>query len=268
MKKNLFISFIALAVIVLASCSKDADNPAPAIEGVTAVDNVVTVTFTEGVYANADATGNLSAANFTVTIPNVTFTTVVSHVAGEKTATITLDYTSIIPEGTKVTVTTATSIFDNEGEALIAGATASADLDADLGIIGKWYSSGDNVAPLLVTYFQVDSVYAEFKDDFTMYVEQYNIGNTSGTPDIIFTSTFTMERSGVGNIWNIVIVQELPYFADVSGIYEIKMNPEVLWYEVAQTSGTQNIPPTAEAGFGSTNGGAFGDTNIQKYVRL
>jgi hypothetical protein len=268
MKKNLFLSFVALAVIVLASCSKDAANPAPTIESVTAVENIVTVTFSEGVYANADATGNLSTTNLTITIPNVTFTTNVAHVAGEKVVTITLNYTSIIPLDTKVTVTTATSIFDDKGEVLAAGATASTDLAPDLGIIGNWYSSGDNVAPLLVTYFQVDSIYAEFKDDFTMYVEQYNIGNTSGTPDVIFTSTYAMEKSGVGNIWNIVIVQDVPYLADVSGIYEIKMDPEVLWYEVVQTSGTQNIPPTAEAGFGSSNGGAFGDTNIQKFVRM
>ncbi|MDP2722285.1 MAG: hypothetical protein Q8O72_05985 [Bacteroidales bacterium] len=267
MKKNLFLSFIVLAAISLASCSKDAANPAPAIESVTAVNNIVTVTFSEAVYANNDATGNLTTANFTVAVPNVTFTTSVAHVAGEKVATITLDYTSIIPNGTKVTVTTATSIYDDKGEALATGATASADLAPDLGIIGEWISSGSNVSPLLVTYFQVDSIYAKFGEDNTLLVHQFNIGNTSGTPDVIYQSTFTMEKSGVGNIWNIVIVQEMPYLADVSGIFEIKADPELLWYEVVQTSGTQNVPPTAAAGFGSTNGGVFGDTNIQKFVR-
>jgi hypothetical protein len=137
-----------------------------------------------------------------------------------------------------------------------------------MGIIGSWYSSGENVATLLVTYFNVDSIYAEFNEDNTYSVEQYNIGNTSGIPDVLFDGTFTISKSNVGEIWTIVIVQNNPYAADASGIFEVKTGPEVLWYEVVQTSGTQNTPPTPEAGFGSTNSGAFGDWNIQKYIRI
>ncbi len=267
MKRILYFSFIAMAAFMLGSCSKDASNPAPSITSVTAVKNIITVTFSEGVYANSDKTGNLTTADFTVTVPNVVYTTSVSHVAGEKVATITLNYTSIIPANTQVTVTTALPVYDDQGASLAAGATSTTALEPDLGIIGEWISSGSNVAPLLVTYFQVDSIYARFGEDNTIFVEQFNTGNTSGIPDVTYTSTFTMEKSGVGNIWNIVISQITPNAADVSGIYEIKTDPEVLWYEVVQTSGTQNIPPTAAAGFGSTNGGAFGDTNIQKFVR-
>lgn len=268
MKKNLFLMLIVMAVLSFASCTKDAENQPPTIEGVTAVDNIVTVTFSEGVYANNDATGNLTDANLTITIPNVDFTFTVAHTAAAKEAVITLQYTSIIPEGTEITVTAATPIYDNEGAAIASGTTAKTGLAADLGIIGEWYSSGDNVSELLVTYFLVDSIYAKFNDDFTMVVHQFNIGNTSGTPDVIYTSSFTMEKSTVGNIWSIEIAQDVPYAAEVSGIFEIKADPELLWYEVAQTSGTQNIPPTPETGFGSTNGGAFGDTNIQKFIRM
>jgi len=268
MKKNLFLMLIVMVVFSFTSCTKDAENPAPTIQSITAVESTVTVTFSEAVYASSNATGNLSNTNFTVEIPGVTFTSSVAHTAGEKQVVITLEYTTIIPEGTEVTVTSTTSIYDNEGEALSAGATTKTVLASDLGIIGEWYSSGENVAPLLVTYFQVDSISAKFNDDFTMLVHQFNIGNTSGTPDLIFSGTFSIEKSTTGNVWTIDIDQELPYAADVSGIFEIKADPELLWYEVVQTSGTQNIPPTPETGFGSSNGGVFGDTNIQKFIRL
>jgi len=198
----------------------------------------------------------------------VDFTYEVAHKAGSSTATITLNYTSIVPENSQVTVTTKTSIYDNEGASLAAGASKSADIASELGIIGRWYSIGDDVAPLLSQYFFVDSISAEFRDDFTYEVHQFNEGNSSETPDLTFKGTYTIERSGVGEIWNIVITQVEPYAADVSGIFEVKQDPEKLWYEVVQTSGTQNIPPTAEGGFGSSNGGTLGDSNIQKYVRF
>lgn len=268
MKNNLFISVLAILLISFASCSKDTENPAPTMTGVTVAENIVTVSFSEGVYATSNASGNLTDAQLEVTIPNVDFTAAIAHTAGSATVTITLEYTSIVPENTKITVTTKASVYDSEGASLATGASKSADLASELGIIGKWYSAGDDVAPLLVTYFLVDSISAEFKDDFTYVVHQFSNGNTSPTPDIIFTGTYTIERSGVDDIWNIVISQVEPYVADASGIFEIKQSPEKLWYEVVQTSGTQNVPPTATAGFGSSNGGTLGETNVQKYNRF
>jgi hypothetical protein len=252
----------------MISCTKETNNPAPVLDDIAVNDNVVTVTFSESVYANNDMTGALTDASLDITIPDVAFTYAVAHTAGSAFATVTLTITSIVPEGTQITIATAASIYDDKGVILAAGVSASADMVSELGIIGKWQSSGTNVAPLLVTYFNVDSVSAEFKEDLTYLVHQFNIGNTSGTPDVIFSGTFTLERSGVGEVWNIVVAQELPYAAEASGIFEVKADTEVLWYEVVQTSGTQNIPPTAVIGFGSTNGGAFGDTNIQKFVRI
>lgn len=268
MKNNFILYVLAIMLISFASCSKDTENPSPTMSEVTAAENIVTVKFSEGVYATSSSTGDLTDANLDVTIPNVDFTYVVAHTAGTSTATITLTYTSIVPENTQVTVTTKTSIYDDEGASLGAGASKSADVASELGIIGKWYSIGEDVAPLLVTYFLVDSISAEFKDDFTYVVHQFSNGNTSDTPDVIFNGTYTIERSGTGDIWNIVISQVDPYVADVSGIFEVKQDPEKLWYEVVQTSGTQNVPPTAVGGFGSTNGGTLGETNIQKYVRF
>ena len=139
---------------------------------------------------------------------------------------------------------------------------------ADEILVGEWYSAGDNVASLLSTYFNADSIYAKFNDDNTYHVEQFNIGNETTIADATFTGTYTTTLTEEGSVHVIALAQENPYVAEASGIFEIIESPEVLWYEVVQTSGTQNVPPTVDGGFGSTNGGTLGDSNIQKFVRL
>jgi len=273
-KNLIWITIILLGILGFSSCSDEAENKSPFFESITiSEDNkTVTITFNEPVYANEDATGNLEAGDLNVTIPDVDFTFDVTHTAGSNSLAIELLITSITEGDETITVqpASATSIYDVEGEAMtIDEVITSENIAQDLGIIGNWYSAGDNVAPLLVNYFDVDSIYAEFKDDNSYLVEQYNIGNTSGTPDLTFTGTFEIEKSTVGEIWTIEISQDQPFTATSKGIFEIKTSPEeVLWYEVVQTSGTQNVPPTPEEGFGSSNGGTLGDSNIQKYIRI
>lgn len=275
MKNNnlIWITIILLGILGFSSCSDEAENKSPIFESITiSEDNkTVTITFSEPVYANTDATGNLEASDLNVTIPDVDFTFDVTHTAGGASLTIDLLITSVTEGDETITVqpANATSIYDVEGKAMeIDEVITSENLAQDLGIIGNWYSSGDNVATLLVAFFDVDSIYAEFKADNSYLVEQYNIGNTSGTPDLIFKGTFEIEKSTVGEIWTIEISQSQPFTATSEGIFEIKTSPEVLWYEVVQTSGTQNVPPTPEDGFGSSNGGTLGDSNIQKYIRI
>ena len=275
MKNKAFLfASMALAVIMsLASCTKD-ENLAPTIKSaaVSTDNKTITVTFSEAVYSKADATGALDASSLSVTAPAaLKFTYTVTHTAGSTTATVNLVITSII-QGTEVFTikpNSATAIYDNEGAAMdVAQVVQSNAATKDLGIIGKWLSEGSNVAPLLVTYFKVAKVEAEFKADFTYKVNQFNIGNTTTTPDLVFTGTYVIAKSTTGNIWTITFNQELPYVAVASGIFEIKTNPELLWYEVVQTSGTQNVPPTPAAGFGSSNGGTLGMMNVQKFVRV
>jgi len=200
------------------------------------------------------------------------FSYTVTHTAGSTTATVNLTITSII-QGTEVFTikpASATAIYDNEGKAMEAAETCASNTAVkDLGIIGNWISEGANVSTLFAgSYFNILKVEANFKADFTYVVNQYNKTNTTTTPDIVFTGTFEIAKSTTGNIWTITCNQELPYTATASGIFEIKTSPEVLWYEVVQTSGTQNVPPTPAAGFGSSNGGTLLDWNIQKYVRV
>jgi hypothetical protein len=271
-KSFLFLS-VAFAVIMgFSSCSKD-ENIAPKISSaaVSTDNKTILVTFSEAVYAKADQTGAIDASALTITAPAaLTFTYTVTHTAGSTTATVNLTITSVI-QGTEVFTVkpaSATAIYDNDGAAMAATETVESNAVTRSGIMGSWVSEGSNVAPLLVTYFKVLKVTAEFKANYTYKVNQFNIGNTTTTPDLVFTGTYEMAKSTTGEIWNITCNQELPYTATASGIFEIKTGPEVLWYEVVQTSGTQNVPPTPAAGFGSSNGGSLGMLNVQKFVRV
>ena len=273
-KALLFLSIGFAAIIGLSSCNKD-ENLAPKLKSaVLSSDNkTITVTFSEAVYSNVDKTGALAQSNLLVTAPaGVTFTYTVTHEAGATTATVNLTITSIIKSTDFFTIkpASATSIYDVEGLAMEIGETIDSNTAAqDLGIIGKWISEGTNVSTLFAgSYFNIKKVEAEFKANFTYVVNQFNNGNTTTTPNIVFTGTYVIAKSAVSNIWTITCSQELPYTATASGIFEIKTGPEVLWYEVVQTSGTQNVPPTPALGFGSSNGGTLSTWNIQKYVRV
>lgn len=134
-----------------------------------------------------------------------------------------------------------------------------------VGIVGEWYSSGANVAPLLVTYFAVDSIYTKFESNNTYRVESY-----SGGAKTVYLGTYTQEKSGAGAIWKIVLNQTAPTAVKSEGIFEISTGtpPYTMQYEVVQTEPSIGAtPPTAEKGFGSTSNGALGETNIQKFVK-
>ena len=116
----------------------------------------------------------------------------------------------------------------------------------EVGVQGKWQSSGDNVAPLLVALFATDSIYAEFNTDNTYLVEQYD---TSGTK-LTLEGTYTQKESGVGNIWEITVNQSSPAALTSEGIFEVTDN--TMKYEIVQTSpDISAVPPTAAAGSGA-----------------
>lgn len=134
------------------------------------------------------------------------------------------------------------------------------------GIIGTWLSKGDNVADLLSIYFAVDSITATFNENNTYSVVSYS----GGTPTN-YSGTFVQTKPASGSIWNIKLLQSTPTAVTSEGIFEITgTHPSfLLTYEVVQTE--PNIgatAPTADAGFGSSSGGALGDTNIQKFVYI
>lgn len=132
------------------------------------------------------------------------------------------------------------------------------------GVQAKEYqSSGSDVAPLLSAFFGADSIYARFNLDNTYLVEQYDTNSVL----ITFTGTFSQTESNIDGIWDITLNQSSPSALTAVGIFEI--NNTTLTYEVVQTDPDIGaIPPTASAGFGSSNGGQLGTTNIQVFQEI
>jgi len=136
-----------------------------------------------------------------------------------------------------------------------------------VGIQGEWYSTGTNVAPLLSTYFAVDSIYAKFNTDNTYIVESFNTSNVKTT----YSGTYVQTKSTTANIYTIAINQSTPSVGASEGIFEVYTGQVGydMKYEVVQSEpAIGNTAPTPTAGFGSSNGGSLGTINIQKYIRI
>lgn len=125
-------------------------------------------------------------------------------------------------------------------------------------IVGKWRAPVP--APILTSF--VDSIHVEFKNNQTYVVNSFKDG---ASIDLIGTYTTS---DGVGNIRNIKLDQSAPTSLTSQGIYRIVDNK--LTYEVAQTEPAQAgvTPPLASDGFGSTSSGAFGEMNVQNYLKM
>lgn len=135
------------------------------------------------------------------------------------------------------------------------------------GVQGEWQSSGDNVAPLLAIYFKVDSIYAKFNTDNTYNVESYD---SSGVKTE-YTGTYVQTKDANSNIYTIKLNQATPSVGTSEGIFEIYTDETNydMQYEVVQTQpDIGNVPPTASKGFGSSNNGSLGTSNVQKYFRI
>jgi hypothetical protein len=137
------------------------------------------------------------------------------------------------------------------------------------GLIGEWYSSGDDVAPIFKTeaFGFIDSLYARFSADHTYFVQEYKEDGAKGKT---YTGTYTQTKSSVGAIWTIVLNQNEPDPAVSEGIFEVTKVGDgyTMKYEIVQTSGTTLVAPTPSGGFGSSNAGAYGEWLVQKYVRF
>lgn len=134
---------------------------------------------------------------------------------------------------------------------------------AKVGIQGEWQSSGSDVAPLLVTLFGTDSIYANFETNMSYTVEQYD---TSGAK-LTLSGVYTQTKSGTGDIYTIEVEQSSPAALISEGIFEVAGT--TMRYEIVQTSPDIGaVPPTPADGFGSSNGGSLGNLNIQVYQAI
>lgn len=141
-KPNVKVLFMLMALLAvgLTSCNKDNPEPAPVpptMESVAITGSGkafdATLTFSEGVYKTATASGNLDETSFDVTlsggvaaIENV----VVSHTAGSATVTfaITLNEYSDGSEELSIVPASATSIYNADGEPMAATASKAITL--------------------------------------------------------------------------------------------------------------------------------------------
>jgi hypothetical protein len=130
-------------------------------------------------------------------------------------------------------------------------------------IVGSWeaYDVSGVLAGLGVT-----GINAEFRGDQT-----YTVVSAAGGAQSTFEGSYTATLDETAGIYAITLTQSTPNNLTSEGIYEVYIaSPDSMWYEVAQTDPviTGVTAPTTSAGFGSTSGGAFGNTNIQKYSRV
>ena len=135
-----------------------------------------------------------------------------------------------------------------------------------LPIVGSWVSEGQNVAPLLLG-LGIVKIEATFNDDNTYIVVSYDTANATVT----FEGTYEASKSDVDDIYTITINQTKPTSLTSEGIFKVDetKTPAEMMYEIVQTQPDIGAtPPTPEGGFGSTNGGALGTLNVQKYVKV
>jgi len=130
-------------------------------------------------------------------------------------------------------------------------------------IVGAWEAY--DVSPLLAG-LGITGISAEFNGDQT-----YTVISSAAGAESTLEGTYSVSADPVNGIYSITLSQSSPSNLTSEGIFEIYMaSPDSMWYEVAQTDPgiTGVTAPTVDAGFGSTSGGAFGETNIQKYLRV
>ncbi|MCP4547458.1 MAG: hypothetical protein GY835_13450 [bacterium] len=124
---------------------------------------------------------------------------------------------------------------------------------------GDWLSADANVAPILVTLFNLDSVRVSFNENMTVSLMQHD--TITGNWTTAMLGTYTVTESATGDIHEIFTDYD---DIDQEGIIRVvEGTSDVLTLEVVQTGIGAEVP-TVAGGFGST---AIGDINIQTYVR-
>jgi len=138
--------------------------------------------------------------------------------------------------------------------------------DPKLAITGVWTAGGTDIAPLLAD--SITQITMRFKADSTYIIEITNSSGLNSSSSGIFSVD---KDGGLNDIYPVSLSQTLPSGATLKGIFEINevIEPEEMTFELVQT--TPNIgftPPTAGDGFGSTNNGDLGTTNISRFQRV
>jgi hypothetical protein len=248
--KFLFLASIVLGLTTL-SCSKDEEENNPQTCSAPtdlvldeATQNSITISYISG-----------GSASFTIEYGESGFT------QGSGTTVSTADEMYTI---TGLESNTAYDIYVrgvcSESQSSWINLTGQSTLNP---LVGNW--NAYDVSPLLAG-LGITGITAQFNENNT-----YEVVSTAGSASTTFTGTYEVSESpNAEGIYTIVLNQSEPSSLTSEGIFQVyAASPDSMWYEVAQTNPAivGVTPPTADAGFGSTSGGAFGTTNIQKYNR-
>lgn len=138
--------------------------------------------------------------------------------------------------------------------------------DPKLAVTGVWTAGGTDIAPLLAD--TITEITMRFKADSTYIIEQTHTSGLSSSS----SGTYSVNKSGgVNDVYPVSLFQTLPSAATLKGIFEINevIEPEEMTFELVQTQPNIGFtPPTPENGFGSTNEGNLGTTNISRFQRV
>ncbi len=135
-------------------------------------------------------------------------------------------------------------------------------------VASNWVSEGDDVAPKLAEPpLRYVRIVATFRDDYS-----YTIEATDAEGEVHESSgDFVTKESTVEGIYRIMLFESSPAEVAYEGMFQVdsSVTPNRLCYEVVQVQPYAGLePPEEEAGFGSTNGGAYGDGYVQWYTRM
>lgn len=258
MKFRLLPFFLVAAMLVMVVACSDDDDGTP----VTPTDKITVSNFSPisgPIGTTVTVTGTnygTDAAALTITVGGV----VVTPVSVTNTE-IKFRIPSSLPMG-------ATTIKIKKG----SGTPLDLQFTVEDPIVGVWVSDSANVAPLLYgAPFHVRKIVATFKANGTYTVVQTDSSQTSLTLTGIYIAAAGGAAAPKDKIRIITVNQGTPSSLTAEGIYEVSVadGTVTMNYEIVQTepplAGVSK--PTAEGGFGSTAGGAFGMINVQKYVR-
>lgn len=135
------------------------------------------------------------------------------------------------------------------------------EMTASEAVVGNWLSTGDNIASLLVYYFNYDSILVEFTENNIVTLKSHVADGAWTT----LTGTYLLTESEEGDIHT--------FEAEYTGVFEqggiiqiIEDDTDIMRLEVVQTSPDIGAAaPTVSDGFGAST---LGDSNIQTYLRV
>jgi len=129
--------------------------------------------------------------------------------------------------------------------------------------LSTWLSADGNVAPLLASLLNIDSVRVTFNEDLTVDLEIHDTVTHQWSYN---TGTYLVDPAAVNGIHAITTSYSSPAYEQAGIVKVISDTPDTLKLEVVQTvPDIGAVPRTPQTGFGSDP--TLLNSNIQIYVR-